>query len=80
MADKPPKMKGVYEMLNDVVVPESPPWKNNSEFPETSEMLQDIAANRSNSTAQNTKDYQNRLKKLKIRYILNSNNGEGEWN
>ena len=71
-------MKGVYEMLNNVVVPDSPPWKDNSEFPKTSEMLQDIAKNRSSSTAQNTKECKNRLKILKLNYILNSNHGEGE--
>ena len=78
MADKTPKLKGVYEMLNNVVVPDSPPWKDNSEFPKTSEMLQDIAENKSSSTAQNTKEYKNRLENLKLRYILNSNHGEGE--
>ena len=71
-------MKGVYEMLKNVVVPESPSWKNSLKFPETSEMLQNIAENRCKSIVQNTKEYQNRLKKLKIRYIFNSNQGESE--
>ena len=84
MADWSLKIKGVYEMLKNMKVPESPSWKtrkNDSELPKTSEMLKNIAQNRDNWTTQkNPGENRNtrRLYRLKLDYVLNSNRGEGE--
>ena len=72
------KLKGVYEMLQKLNVPEIPTWrKDNSKFPTTTEMLKEIVHNINNGT-KNTQEYEKRLKKLKLKFVLSSNQGENE--
>ena len=72
------KLKGVYEMLEKIVVPDIPPWRNDqSNFPSTNDMLRTIVCN-INNYAENFQDYQKKLKELKLRFVLRSNYGENE--
>ena len=72
------KSKGVYTMIEKVKVPDNPPWKTNLEkSPSTKQMLHDINERLSHYKP-NTQEYKKKLQKLKIRYVLNSNQGEDE--
>ena len=71
------KLKGVFEILDKIEVPETPPWRDGSDVPTTSKMLTDIANNLINRF-RNTQDYQRKLYDLKVKFVLNSNCGENE--
>ena len=71
------KLKGVYEMLEKVNVPETPPWRKNNESPSISQMLKGIVDGISDHNP-NTQQYETNLLELKIRYVLSSNQGEDE--
>ena len=70
-------IKGVFEILEKVEVPEIPPWRDVSHDPTTSEMLTDIVCNFKNRS-QDTQEYQCKLCELKVNFVLNSNCGENE--
>ena len=71
------KSKGVYNMIEKIKVPDNPRWKTNEQSPSTKLMLKDID-DRLCHFKPNTQECQEKLQKLKIRYVHNSNQGEGE--
>ena len=72
------KLKGVYEMLEKIDVPDIPPWrKENSKVPSIRNMFEQIVCN-FNSGAKNTQEYEKRLNTLKLNFVLCSNLGENE--
>ena len=81
-ADEEVKLKGVYEQLERVSVPENPLWRNHSEssnYPSTSKMLETIANDfKFYESIPNAQEYQGKLYELKLRYVLNTNRGENE--
>ena len=73
-------MKGVFDRLKSLKIPDSPSWQTDPEFPKTSEMLKDIVENRNNwiTDTHNTSEYLSKMHQLKLSYVLHSNCGEGE--
>ena len=73
------KSKGVYNMIEKIKVPDHSSRKTNMQSPSTKQMLKDIDDRlcHCKPNSQN-KEYQKKLKDLKIKYILNSNQGEDE--
>ena len=71
------KSKGVYNMIEKIKVPDHPPWKTNVQSPSTRQMLKNID-DKLRHYKPHTQECQKKLQELKIKYILNSNQGENE--
>ena len=74
------QVKGIYDLLDKIKVPEIPPWRNEStleQIPKTSKMLEDLSKF-TLDLKNNHQEYESKLIELKLKFVHSCNVGENE--